>query len=102
MSRRTVKNKIHRLEFPKNEEKLNRKKEVDYLYIDADEDHIPLQFREKRGDLTENENHRKNNCLITKLVYIYEEITEEQQTLHGESLLLLQCEHRRRKFKVLG
>lgn len=77
VSRQTVKNKIHQLEFPKNEEKPDRKKEVDYLYIDADEDHISLQFWEKRGDLTENANHRKNNCLITKLAYIYEGIENE-------------------------
>lgn len=77
VSRQTVKNKIHQLEFPKNEEKPDRKKEVDYLYIDADEDHISLQFREKKGDLTESENHQKNNCLITKLVYVYEEIKNE-------------------------
>lgn len=77
VSKQTVKNKIHQLEFPKNEEKPDRKKEVDHLYIDADEDHVSLQFREKRGDLTENENHQKNNCLITKLVYIYEGIENE-------------------------
>jgi len=77
VSKQTVKNKIHQLEFPKNEEKPDRKKEVEYLYIDADEDHASLQFREKKGDLTKNENHQKNNCLITKLVYIYEGIEKE-------------------------
>ena len=65
------------MEFPKNEEKTEGKKVVDYLYIDADEDHISLQFREKKGDLEENENHQKNNCLIVKLVYIYEGIENE-------------------------
>lgn len=77
VSKQTVKNKIHGLEFPKNEEKPERKKVVDYLYIDADEDHISLQFREKKGDLEENENHQKNNCMIVKLVYIYEGIENE-------------------------
>jgi hypothetical protein len=77
VSRQTVKNKIHKLEFPKNGEKPARKKVVDYLYMDADEDHVSLQYREKKGDLTENENHPKNNCLITKLVYIYEGIETE-------------------------
>lgn len=77
VSRQTVKNKIHQLEFPKNEERPEKKKEVDYLYIDADEDHISLQFQEKKGDLTENENHQKNNGLITKLVYVYEGIENE-------------------------
>lgn len=77
VSRQTVKNKIHQLEFPKKEEKPDRKKEADYLYIDADEDHISLQFREKKGDLRESENHQKNNCLITKLVYVYEGLENE-------------------------
>lgn len=77
VSKQTVKNKIHKLEFPKNEEKPARKKVVDYLYVDADEDHVSLQFRDKKGDLTENENRQKNNCLITKLVYVYEGIEKE-------------------------
>lgn len=77
VSKQTVKNKIHGLEFPKNEEKPARKKTADYLYIDADEDHVSLQFREKKGDLKENENHQKNNCLLVKLVYIYEGIEKE-------------------------
>lgn len=64
ISKQTVKNKIHQLEFPDNQKKPEKKKVVDYLYIDADEDHVSLQFREKKGDLTENENHQKNNCLI--------------------------------------
>lgn len=77
VSKQTVKNKIQGLEFPKNEEKPARKKTADYLYIDADEDHVSLQFREKKGDLKENENHQKNNCLLVKLVYIYEGIEKE-------------------------
>lgn len=66
-----------RLEFPENVEKPTVKKVVDYLYIDADEDHVPLQFRNKKGDLGENENRQKNNCLSAKLVYVYEGIENE-------------------------
>ena len=77
VKKQTVKNKIHALEFPKNEEKPENKKEAEYLYIEADEDHASLQFREKRGDLEENENHQKNNCLLTKLVYVHEGIEKE-------------------------
>lgn len=76
VSRQTVKNKIHQLEFPQMEEP-EEKKKVEYLYIDADEDHVSLQFRERKGDLTENGNHQKNNCLITKLVYVYEGVENE-------------------------
>lgn len=77
ISRQTVKNKIHCLEFPRNDEKAAEKKEVEYLYIDADEDHISLQFKERKGDLVVNENHQKNNTLIVKLVYVYEGIEPE-------------------------
>ena len=77
VSRQTVKNKIHSLKFPDKEKKPENKKEVDYLYIDADEDHVSLQFHEKKGDLKESGKHQKNNSLITKLVYVYEGIENE-------------------------
>ena len=36
-------NKLHKLEFPENREKPEKKKEVEYLYIDADEDYVRVQ-----------------------------------------------------------
>ena len=45
VSKQTVKNKIHNLEFPKYNVERD-KKAVEYLYIDADEDHVHLQFKE--------------------------------------------------------
>lgn len=77
VSKQTVKNKLHELEFPRNEEALKEKKVLEYLYIDADEDHVSLQFREKKGDLITNGDHQKNNCIIAKLVYVYEGIEKE-------------------------
>ena len=77
VKKQTVKNKIHELEFPKNTKKPSEKKKVEYLYIEADEDHTALQFREKKGDLEKLENNRKNNCLLTKLVYVHEGIERE-------------------------
>jgi len=53
VSKQTVKNKLHVLKFPENTEKPEHKKEVEYLYVEADEDHVSLQFREKKGNLTE-------------------------------------------------
>lgn len=72
VSKQTVKNKIHRLKFPEDKNIPTEKKKVEYLYIDADEDHVSLQFRKKRGDLGVSEDGRKNNGMITKLVYVYE------------------------------
>jgi len=77
VSRQTVKNKLHGLKFIPNEEKPQVRKIVDYLYIDADEDHVSLQFNEKKGDLVTGENHRKNNCVLAKLIYVYEGIEPE-------------------------
>lgn len=77
VSKQTVKNLLHSLEFPTEPKKPEEKKEVEYLYIDADEDHISKQFNQKKGDLVENENHQKNNCMIAKLVYVYEGIERE-------------------------
>ena len=77
VSKQTVKNKIHSLEFRNEYRDLENKKKVKYLYIDADEDHVSLQYHEKKGDLVKNDNHRKNNCIITKIVYVYEGIEKE-------------------------
>ncbi|MDO4978236.1 MAG: ISLre2 family transposase [Eubacteriales bacterium] len=77
VSKQTVKNKIHRLRFPEDKKECKVKRTVEYLYIDADEDHISLQFREKKGDLIKTENNHKNNGMITKLVYVYEGIQPE-------------------------
>ena len=76
VSKQTVKNILHNLEFPKYSYEGPRKV-VDYLYIDADEDHTPLQFQESKGDLELNEYGRKNNCQITKLIYVYEGVEPE-------------------------
>lgn len=73
VSKQTVKNKLHQLQFPE-EEIPEEKKVVDYLYIDADEDHVSLQFRERKGDLNQSGNGQKNNTEIAKLVYVYEGI----------------------------
>ena len=67
-----VKDLIHGLQFPPNFNVPVQKKVVDYLYIDADEDHAHLQFQEKKGDLDVSESGRKKNGVITKLIYVYE------------------------------
>ena len=76
VSKEAVKDILHPLRFPE-EKKAESKKAVDYLYIDADEDHISLQFKEKKGDLEIGENHWKNNCVLGKIVYVYEGIEQD-------------------------
>ncbi len=77
VSRETVKNKIHGLRFSKKEKYSEKKKEAEYLYIEADEDHVALQFRKKKGDIVENAYHQKNNGAIAKLIYVHEGIAKE-------------------------
>ena len=87
VSKQTVKNKLHSLNIPEVEKKVENKKVVDYLYIDADEYHVSLQFRETKGDLLTGDNNVKNNCLITKLAYVYEGVENESPKSKRHSLI---------------
>ncbi len=76
VSRQTVKNELHRLEFPR-EKKPEEKRRVPCLYIDADEDHVALQYLKKKGDVKRTDGKYKNNGMLNKLVYVYEGIERE-------------------------
>ena len=69
VSKQAVKSLLHNLNFPR-EETPAEKRQVKYLYIDADEDHVALQYLVKKGDTKTLA--RKSNGTIAKLVYIYE------------------------------
>ena len=69
VSRQTVKNKIHALDFPRAEVK-PEKKAIPYLYIDCDEDHVALQYIEEKGDIQGGRGRRA----MPKIVYVYEGI----------------------------
>lgn len=76
VSKQTVKNKLHAIQFPEKKAP-EQKRKVKNLYIDADEDHVSLQFQNQRGDLEITENGYKKNSCIAKLVYVYEgKVTE--------------------------
>ena len=77
VTKQTVMNKIHNLKFPKDKVVLEDKKYVKKLYIDADEDHLSLQYQKIKGDLVSGRYGRKNNSIIAKIVYVYEGIEEE-------------------------
>lgn len=72
ISKGAVKNKIHALKFPEIEKEFREKKQVKFLYIDADEDHVPLQYIEQPGDIIRFPSGRKNNNVLSKLIYVYE------------------------------
>ena len=73
VSRQTVKNKIHGLRFEAEKEDRKVKKQVPYLYIDADEDHVSLQYLEKKGD----RNGKGAHIIMPKIAYVYEGIQGE-------------------------
>ena len=85
VSKQAVMKKIHALEFPKDTETVAEKKVVDYLYIEADEDHISKQFTEKKGDLCRTENGYKNNSLLAKLVVVHEGLEPESIINEGQA-----------------
>jgi hypothetical protein len=69
VSKETVMNKLHALEFPKLMP-LDEKRKVSCLYIDADEDHVSLQYLEKKGDIKKP----RINTVMPKLIYVYEDV----------------------------
>lgn len=81
VSKQTVKNLVHKtvVEMPIKEE--TEKKRLKHLHIEADEDHVAAQFYKRKGDLKRDENGRKSNTLLPKLICVYEDIEEES----GES-----------------
>lgn len=76
VSPQTVKNIIHGLSFPPAE-KTAVKKRVRFLYIEADEDHIALQFQNRKGDLVQDEHGGKSNTAIGKIVYVHEGLEKD-------------------------
>ena len=68
VSKQTVMNKVRSLRFDIKESVLVEKKEAEYLYIDADEDHVALQYLEKKGDIKRGQNH----TIMPKMIYVYE------------------------------
>ena len=72
VSREAVMNRIHSLRFPRAEPQTERKA-LKYLYIDADEDHVSLQYIKEKGDIKKT----RSNTVMPKLVYVYEGIKEE-------------------------
>lgn len=72
VSKETVMNKIHNLNFPRVKPQME-KKALKYLYIDADEDHVSLQYINTKGDIKKP----RTNTIMPKLIYVYEGITNE-------------------------
>jgi hypothetical protein len=71
ITKQSVMNKIHELEVIEPELKVEKKKEVRFLYIEADEDHVALQHRSDRKC-------PQKRMAMPKLVYVHEGIDYER------------------------
>lgn len=76
--RRTLLTTFGNLEIELEEEISVQKKKIKNLHIQADEDHVALQFSKKKGDLTVNEMGRKSNTAMPKLILLYEDIVRDR------------------------
>ena len=72
ISKEAVMNKLHRLEFPAPE--AGEKKELKRLYIDADEDHVALQYLEHKGDIRKP----RINTVMPRIIYVYEGVESDE------------------------
>lgn len=73
ISKEAVMNKLHRLEFPVLE--ANEKKEIKTIYIDADEDHVSLQYLEHKGDIK----RPRINTIMPRIIYVYEGVDTDEE-----------------------
>ena len=79
VSRETVMRHVHRIHAPSyKKEDSGEKRRVKYLYVEADEDHIALQFHKKKGDIKRWKGHRDNGQIV-KLVYVHEGYEETER-----------------------
>ena len=79
VSRETVMRHVHRIHAPSyKKEDSGVKRRVKYLYVEADEDHIALQFHKKKGDIKRWKGHGDNGQII-KLVYVHEGYEETER-----------------------
>lgn len=69
----------------------DNKKQVKYLFINADEDHVSLQFQKEKGDLTINEAGYKSNTYMPRLVYTFDGIESVGKTGKRHQLVNRVC-----------
>ena len=86
VSRETVMRKVRSMEVsPKGREQVSEKRKVKYLYVEADEDHIALQYKEKKGDVKRYKGHADNGQIV-KLVYVQEGYADSGEDKKGKNL----------------
>ena len=74
VTKETVMNILHSLKFPEIVNTSKETRKVKTLYIDADEDHVSLQYLEKKGDLKKP----RQNTVMPYIVYVYDGVDTEE------------------------
>lgn len=87
VSKQTVMNKIHELKVIEAPSNTIVKKQVEVLYIDADEDHISKQFEVVKGDIKKSPNGIKYNTMLGKLIYVYEGVKPTHENSNRKELI---------------
>lgn len=77
ISKEAVMNKLHKLEFPAL--KAEERKELKTIYIDADEDHVALQYLEQKGDIRKP----RINTVMPRIIYVYEGVETDEEGRPG-------------------
>ena len=72
ISKEAVKELLHPLKFPVSKANETKRK-AKVVYIDADEEHVSLQFIEKKGDVPSS----RHNTYMPKMVYVYDGVEAE-------------------------
>ena len=86
VGRQTVMRQVQSMEVPSQGQKeVNEKRKVKYLYAETDEDHISLQYKEKKGDIKRYKGYADNGQTI-KLVYVHEGYVESVENTKRKEL----------------
>ena len=87
ISKQAIMKEVHSLEIPALIPALKTKKQVKVLYINADEDHVSLQFNKKKGDLKVGANGYKSNTIEPRLACIFEGVEKESENSKRNKLV---------------
>jgi hypothetical protein len=79
ISKQAIMKEVHRLQIPALIPLVKKKKQVKVLYINADEDHVSLQFNKVKGDLKIGANGYKSNTIEPRLACLFEGIEKESE-----------------------
>lgn len=91
VSKQAVMKDIHKLEIPVILPDVKKKIKQKILFINADEDHVSLQFHKNKGDLKLDKIGRKQNTIMPKLIYVFEGIEKESENSKRNKLINKHC-----------